>query len=71
MPKGHEERSVAISRHLPQIYGDYQFLRTRSTWARYHVQKPKPTAELIEQYEAGQFARIVEALARLGIRLQA
>src|SRR5437588_7560509 len=45
-PKGHEERSAAIRKHLPQIYGDYQFLRTRSTWARYHVQKPKPNPEL-------------------------
>lgn len=68
-PKGREERSAAIRRHLPQIYADYQFLRTRSTWARYHVRKPKPTPQAVQQYETQQFARIVDELRRLGVSL--
>ncbi len=68
-PRGHEERSAAIRRHLPQIYSDYQFLRTRSTWARYHVQKPKPGPELVQRYETEQFARIAGELRRLGFSL--
>jgi hypothetical protein len=69
LPRGHEERSAAIRRALPQIHADYQFLRTRSTWARYHIHKPKPTPELLRQYETQPFARIVAELRRLGFRL--
>jgi hypothetical protein len=69
LPKGHEERSAAIGKHLPQIYGDYRFLQIRSTWARYHIDKPKPTPELLQQYETQQFARIAAELRRLGISL--
>lgn len=69
LPKGHEERSAAIGRHLPQIYDDYRFLQIRSTWARYDIDRPKPTPALVQQCETQQFARIVAELGRLGINL--
>jgi hypothetical protein len=65
----HAQRDVVVYQRIRSIYSEYDFLHTRSTWARYHVDKPKPTSELVQQYETQQFARIVGELRRLGISL--
>src|SRR5438132_1577291 len=51
IPHDHSERDSAIARSLPDVYGNYRFLSTRSQWARYYVDKPVPTAELLQTYE--------------------
>ena len=68
-PKSHTQRDSAIYRHLRPIYPEYDHLHTRSNWARYHPQKPKPTSELLHQYETEWFARIADHISRLGITL--
>lgn len=66
-PKSHVQRDAAIYRHLRPIYTEYDQLHTRSNWARYHPQKPKPTPELLQRYETEWFARIADHLSQLGI----
>jgi hypothetical protein len=68
-PKSHAQRDAAIYRRLRPIYPEYDHLHTRSNWARYHPQKPKPTAELLRQYETEWFVPIADHLSRLGITI--
>ncbi len=68
-PKNHEQRDVFIRRKLSNVWLPYNFLQNQSTRARYHPDQPKPTALKLQQYEADQFATIVEALERRGITL--
>jgi hypothetical protein len=67
--KSHAQRDSAIYRDLRPIYAEYDQLHTRSNWARYHPQKPKPTPELLQRYETEWFARIADHLSQLGITL--
>jgi hypothetical protein len=59
-----------IGLKLPQVYREYSILHMRSQWARYRVDRPKPTPAEVQRYEAEQFAHIVAELARLGVELQ-
>ena len=67
--KSHAQRDSAIYRDLRPIYAEYDQLHTRSNWARYHPQKPKPTPELLQRYETEWFARIADHRSQLGITL--
>src|SRR5215212_4390159 len=50
-PRGHTGRDSYISRKLPSLLGDYNFLQTRCNEARYHPDKPRPTAADPDRYE--------------------
>lgn len=69
IPKGHPERSREIARQLPEIYEKYRFLETRSTSARYYAERPKPTAQEVQQYHDQQFTDFVKTLAEKGVTL--
>jgi hypothetical protein len=69
IPADHVARDSAIWRRLRPIVNQYSFLKTRSTWARYTLTRPKPTRAVLEQFESRQFAGIVAELGRLGITL--
>jgi hypothetical protein len=69
IPRDHVERDSAIWRELRPIVNQYSFLKTRSMWARYALDKPKPTPLLLEQYESRQFADVLSELGRLGFTL--
>jgi hypothetical protein len=62
IPRDHPERDNAVARLLPEIYTSYRLPSTRSQWARYHVDKPTPTPELLQQYEDHHFRRIETAM---------
>src|SRR5258707_11570429 len=62
IPRDHPERDSCISRLLPGLYVSYRFLSSRSQWARYHVDKPNPSREQIQEYEDQHFRPIEMAL---------
>jgi hypothetical protein len=68
-PRSHEQRDAFIRRKLNDVWLPYNFLQNQSTRARYHPEQPKPTVRKLQEYEADQFATIVAALQRHGIRL--
>jgi hypothetical protein len=68
-PRSHEQRDAFIRRKLGEIWLPYSFLQNQSTRARYHPDQPRPTAGRLQQYEADQYAAIIAALERRGIRL--
>ena|SRR5437899_7371400 len=70
IPKDHEDRDRYVRRKLTPIFSDYSLLQTRSNWARYQPNKPKPTVDLVQEYQDLQFARIVAHLRQLGVRLE-
>jgi len=65
----HPKRENAVYAHLRPIYNEYHHLHTRSTWARYHPDKPKPTLAGLQRYETEWLTPIVDHLAQRGIRL--
>jgi hypothetical protein len=68
-PRDHLQRDSQIGLKLPQVYREYSILHMRSQWARYRVDKPRPTPAEVQRYEAEQFAHIVAELAGLGVEL--
>src|ERR1041384_1696553 len=67
IPHSHPAPALAVARQLPDIYLDYSFLYTRSKWARYHVDKPVPTPDQLQQYENDHSQPIELAMLALDI----
>lgn len=70
IPRDHPERDNSVARLLPGIYTSYRFLSSRSQWARYHVDKPNPTLEQLQQYEDRHYQPILSELEKHDIRLK-
>ncbi|HEV8574210.1 MAG TPA: hypothetical protein VGR43_05820 [Dehalococcoidia bacterium] len=68
--RDHLQRDSQIGLKIPRVYRDYSYLQMRSQWARYRVDKPKPTPAELQRYETERFAPIVAELTRLGVELQ-
>jgi hypothetical protein len=70
VPRGHDQRTAAVSLKLPGIYTDYRTLMTRSEWARYEQSRHgDPSRPEVERFYAEEFTRIVEALKNEGVSL--
>ena len=69
IPKGHPQRACYIARKLSEIYANYRFLETRSSWARHHPERSKPTLSEVQSYHDQAFTQIADALAEKGISL--
>ena len=69
VPRSHSERNTAVRLRLPTIDPNYTLLYNRSQWARYHVNKPDPTPEVLQTLDADHFKPIQDALEALGISL--
>jgi hypothetical protein len=69
IPLDHGRRGGCVYLKLPELGADFDFLLTRSKWARYELDRPTPTPALVQQYEDGQFAKIRTRLHALGYQL--